>query len=77
MRSKGGNEDTDMNGRIPHDETVWRQLSMNQEEEALEEDYLLTPWSLTSSLQNCGEKKFCCLTHLKPSMAWHTWTYIP
>jgi hypothetical protein len=42
MRTKGGNEDTDMNGRSPHVDTVWRQLSMNQEEEALEEIYLLT-----------------------------------
>jgi hypothetical protein len=42
---------------------------MNQED-ALEEIYLLKLWFLTSNLQNCEEKKFCCLTHLKPGMAW-------
>ena len=40
-----------------------RWLTTSQGETPSGETNLLTPWSWTSSLQDCGEMNFCCLSH--------------
>ena len=54
----------DWDTEIQRGKTTWRWLSKSQGVRPWEKSALPTSWLWTSSLQNCEEINFCCLSHL-------------
>ena len=57
-----------------HVKTRRKQPSMSQGKKSQKEPTLLTPWSWTSSLQNCKKINFCCFSHpICSGVLWQLW----
>ena len=61
MRGGQDRENTQTEGR-PRENIRGRGPSTSQRERPQKKPTLLTPWSWTSSLQECEAINFCCLT---------------
>ena len=67
----------------PGEDTVRKWMSTSQRDTAEKKSNLPTPWSWTSSLQNCERINFCCSSHsgsgilLRGSSKWPHWNTAP